>query len=59
MIDIECASCGESPEGECPKSERPYGHHCNHSWTHDACDWCGVEFTPDNTPEQCGTDGAR
>ena len=39
-----CGSCGESPEGECPASKRPCGHHCNHVWTHDACDWCGKEF---------------
>lgn len=43
----ECGSCGESPEGECPKSKRPCGHHCNHVWTHDACDWCGKEFGED------------
>lgn len=42
----ECASCGEgSPKGECPKSQRACGHHCNHSWTHDSCDWCGFEFS--------------
>lgn len=41
----DCISCGEEmPEGECPKSERPCGHHCNCSWVHDACDWCGQEF---------------
>ncbi len=46
-----CGSCGESPENECPKSKRPCGHHCNHVWTHDACDWCGAEFGPDaDTP---------
>jgi hypothetical protein len=40
-----CSSCGEeSPEGECPKSKRACGHHCNHSWSHDACHWCGEEF---------------
>lgn len=44
-LDDECASCGEQmPANECPKSKRPSGHHCNHSWTHDACDWCGKEF---------------
>ena len=40
----ECGSCGESPRDECPKSKRPCGHHCNHVWIHDACDWCGAEF---------------
>lgn len=44
----ECGSCGEGmPTDECPKSKRPCGHHCNHVWTHDACDWCGVEFVGD------------
>lgn len=37
-----CLSCGEVNENErCPSSERDCGHHCNHSWTHDRCDWCG------------------
>lgn len=41
----ECISCGEDmPRAECPKGQRPCGHHCNHSWTHDACHWCGHEF---------------
>lgn len=45
QLDDECGSCGEGiPTKECPKSKRPCGHHCNHVWTHDACDWCGVEF---------------
>lgn len=43
----DCVSCGEVPEHECPKSERPCGHHCNHSWTHDICHWCGAEFGED------------
>lgn len=48
----ECGSCGEgSPNGECPKSKRPCGHHCNHVWTHDACDWCGKEFGETDQPE--------
>ena len=43
--DGECASCGEGISGgECAKSQRPCGHHCNHTWTHDTCDWCGTEF---------------
>lgn len=47
--DEDCASCGESmPWNECPKSERPCGHHCNHSWTHDGCDWCHAEFGEDS-----------
>ena len=59
LIDTECLTCEEANayiaagepvpegvgvEGECPKSERPCGHHCNCSWIHDCCHWCGVEF---------------
>lgn len=44
LREDECGSCGESPLNECPKSQRPCGHHCNHVWIHDACDWCGKEF---------------
>jgi len=42
----ECGTCGEGdfPQGECPESKRPCGHHCNHVWTHDQCDWCGKHF---------------
>jgi hypothetical protein len=41
----DCTSCAEGmPLNECPKSERPCGHHCNHSWSHDKCCWCGAEF---------------
>ena len=51
----KCGSCGESPENECPDSKRPCGHHCNHVWTHDACDWCGQEFgTSPATPDASG-----
>jgi hypothetical protein len=40
-----CASCGESlPMFECPASNRRCGHHCNCSWIHDHCHWCGREF---------------
>lgn len=39
----ECYSCGENdPLNECPNAERICGHHCNHIWTHDLCDWCGI-----------------
>lgn len=42
---VECIACGEEmPINECPKSQRPCGHHCNHSWSHDSCCWCGEEF---------------
>jgi len=42
----ECSSCGEecATSMECPHSKRPCGHHCNHSWSHDHCCWCGEEF---------------
>lgn len=41
----DCSSCWElMPINECPKSKRACGHHCNHSWSHDECDWCGKEF---------------
>lgn len=41
----DCCSCGEGmPREECPKSLRPCGHHCNHSWSHDSCCWCGEEW---------------
>lgn len=41
----ECISCGEEiPEGDCPQSKRPCGHHCDCSWIHDICHWCGAEF---------------
>lgn len=48
VLEDECGSCGEGPPlHECPKSKRACGHHCNHVWTHDACDWCGEEFGED------------
>jgi hypothetical protein len=34
-------------KGECLKSKRDCGHHCNHSWTHDECCWCGKEWGED------------
>lgn len=45
-VDDDCYTCGDAsfPEGECPESKRPCGHHCNHVWTSDRCHWCGVEF---------------
>lgn len=46
--DDQCSSCPEGmPLHECPKSRRPCGHHCNCSWVHDCCHWCGVEFGED------------
>ena len=44
-LDQICTSCLEGqPKNECPNSERPCGHHCNHSWEQDQCCWCGKEF---------------
>jgi len=44
-LDDICTACGEdSPEDECSESERPCGHHCNHSWSHDQCCWCDKEW---------------
>jgi hypothetical protein len=43
--DNQCTSCAERlPKGDCSESRRTCLHHCNHSWTHDACCWCGEEF---------------
>lgn len=42
-----CATCSEMPGellGECPQSRRPCGHHCNCSWIHDSCHWCGIDL---------------
>ena len=37
-----CFACRENlPEGECPDSKRPCGHHSNESWDQDQCFWCG------------------
>lgn len=52
VLDEECYSCPRpdvegsigDPAGECPKSLRPCGHHCNHSWEHDHCHWCDQEW---------------
>lgn len=40
----ECVSCGEESDDRCPASKRSCGHHCNHSWSHDVCDWCGKRW---------------
>jgi hypothetical protein len=45
VINIGCSSCGENmPKNECLSSKRKCGHHCNHSWSHDSCCWCGKEW---------------
>lgn len=45
-LDEECSTCaeGDYPKGECPSSKRPCGHHCNCSWIHDCCHWCGGQY---------------
>lgn len=52
-MSIDCSSCADpevegaediAPKGECPKSKKPCGHHCNHSWSHDVCCWCLKEW---------------
>ena len=49
LPEDECLTCleGGYPEGECDKSLRPCGHHCNHSWEQDCCHWCGAELVED------------
>jgi len=53
FLDEVCISCEEDPDPDdpmdydnykCPCSKRPCGHHCNHSWSHEECCWCGQEF---------------
>lgn len=38
-----CANLGAERQ-VCPASERDCGHHCNHSWSHERCCWCGEEW---------------
>ena len=48
---MTCLSCLEgNPRGECPRSGRECGHHCNHSWDQDECCWCGAEFGDQDDP---------
>jgi len=52
-VSWDCLSCQEDlPKNSCQKSERPCGHHCNHTWTHDSCCWCG-EIFGDEDYEKC------
>lgn len=41
---LPCIACGEQDKEVCPASRRDCGHHCDHSWTHDSCCWCGKEW---------------
>lgn len=43
VFDEECDSCSVVDE-VCPASEKACGHHCNHSWSHERCCWCGQEW---------------
>ena len=50
-MDLVCHSCPELlPNGECPHSQRPCGHHCNHSWHMDQCCWCLEMFGEEPNP---------
>jgi hypothetical protein len=41
----ECLSCDSEDEAvECPKALHKCKHHCNCSWVHDECCWCGETF---------------
>lgn len=43
MSDLSCISCGEGLDlHDCAASQRLCGHHCNHTWSHDTCCWCGL-----------------
>ena len=47
----DCMSCAEAqPWDECPDSRQSCGHHCECSWVHDRCCWCGATFGDDATP---------
>jgi hypothetical protein len=54
-LDDFCTSCEEDPDPldpmdydnyKCKESKRKCGHHCNHSWSHEKCCWCGDIFGP-------------
>lgn len=46
-LNEACDSCGEDSSDSCVSSQRPCGHHCNHSWSHERCCWCGQEWGDD------------
>lgn len=41
-----CEDCvNEETRGDfCSKSEKSCEHHCDHSWSHDVCCWCGEKW---------------
>lgn len=48
----ECLSClNDLPPDECLESMLVCGHHCNHTWTHDECCWCGASFGDEDDPD--------
>lgn len=48
MLNKDCEDCMsyelKITKEICPKSQKECGHHCDHSWTHDICCWCGKEW---------------
>jgi hypothetical protein len=54
----DCIDCGytEGPEA-CPASKRLCDHHCNHSWSHERCCWCGKEW--DDAPQPVPVPGGE
>lgn len=53
----DCIPCAEEDQARCEKSNRGCGHHCNHTWTHDGCCWCGWQVVEE--PAQGGEEGER
>lgn len=55
-LDEVCDTCNEDgseiADQECPRSPRDCGHHCNHSWSHDECHWCGRAWGADDELRQ-------
>lgn len=57
LFSQRCISCGEGdPMHECKKSQNICGHHCNHIWTHDHCDWCGYDEVSEESVIGVGQD---
>jgi hypothetical protein len=44
-------SCDLVVHNDCPSS-KSNGYHCNHSWSHDACCWCGQEWGEEGAQTQ-------
>jgi hypothetical protein len=48
-LTVDCIDCegdhgGAGHVESCPKSKKICGHHCNHSWSHEHCHYCGKEW---------------